>query len=365
MRLRHGVLRPVQAVQNQLPEEGISRNARGVQVLLAFPVHDEHVPAAVLVAGDVHVFPDLDESLRALDEHPPVAPGPQPVRRKPVHPEIVRRAVLPRQAAVAEVFQFRIFRVRKVPDPARGYRSVLFPGVEKVLFNLVAPDVAKDPAVFFPFKEPCRPSRRAQAVRPEPGDRNHLSDLPAVRNVSRQDRSFVVQPLRVVNHVFLSGPFHRFPGRRQLLQRRERRLVRKVVLPRFHRPQPKRAALARNRRPGNQLRLRVLKRFLLAVGRPGLGKSFQESRHLLLVRVVNIFQRAAGLRQPVAHPVNMSVIQPHGGKDEFPVLHHRRGFSFRCIVHSVGHVHFSFPPCLKSAPNVSSPVSSITEAVFS
>ena len=34
--------------------------------------------------------------------------------------------------------------------------------------------------------------------------------------------------------------------------------------------------------------------------------------------IIDIFQGTAGFRQPVAHSVNMSVIQPHGGKNKFP-----------------------------------------------
>ena len=48
--LRHGVFRPVQAVQDQLAEEGIARHAGRVDILLSLPVHQEHMAAAVLLA---------------------------------------------------------------------------------------------------------------------------------------------------------------------------------------------------------------------------------------------------------------------------------------------------------------------------
>ena len=81
--------------------------------------------------------------------------------------------------------------------------------------------------------------------------------------------------------------------------------------------------------------LRVSQGFFLAPGCFRLRKRLQEGFYLFLIRVINILQRTAGLGQSVAHAVDMSVIQPYGRKHELSRLHHRLGFSLRCVVHSV------------------------------
>ena len=56
MLLRHRVLRPVQAVQDQLAEEWEVRGAHGVQIPLALPVHQEDMPAARDTLNRVRAF---------------------------------------------------------------------------------------------------------------------------------------------------------------------------------------------------------------------------------------------------------------------------------------------------------------------
>ena len=223
----------------------------------------------------------------------------------------------------------------KVGDPAGGHNRVFFTGIVKELFKLMASDIAQDTAVFLPLKEPSRPSRSAQPVRTESGHGNHLADFPALRDISRQDGSLVMQPFRVVNHIFLSGFLYGFPGGFQLGHGGKRRLVGKVVLSRIHGPQSQSAPFTGNGCSGNHLCLSVFKGFLFTVCGLCLRKSFQESSHFLFVRIINIFQRAACLCEAVAHPVNMSVVQPHSGEYKFSGLHYRLGLPFWCIVHSV------------------------------
>ncbi len=162
-------------------------------------------------------------------------------------------------------------------------------------------------------------------------------------DISRQDRSLIMQALRVVNHIFLPGARDSFPRGSQLPQRGKGRLVREIVFPGVHGPQPQRAAFAGHGGSGDQMGLRILQRFLLAVGGPGLREGFQKRGYLLLVRVVNVFQRSAGLRKAVAHSVNMPVIQPYGGKHKFPVLYHRLRLSLWRVIHAIRNIHLIFP----------------------
>ena len=335
MFLRHRVFRPVQAVQDQLAKERISRDADRVHIFFALVVHDVDVSAAILLRRQVHVFPYFNKSLCSLDEHPSVSPGPQSVRGKPIQLEVSRRSVLSGQLGVAEVFQFRIFRMVKVRDPAGGHDRVFFLRVVQELFKLMAADIAQDSAVLLPFKEPCGPSGCAKPVGTESGYGNHLADLSAFRDISGQDGSLVMQPLRVVHHVLLSGFRHCFLCGFQLFQGCKRRLVGKVVFARVHGPQSQGAAFAGDSRTGNQMRLRVSQGFFLAPGCLRLRKCLQEGFNLLLIRIIYIFERAAGLGQAVAHPVNMAVVQPYCGKYEFSRFYHRLGLPFRRIVHSV------------------------------
>ena len=199
----------------------------------------------------------------------------------------------------------------------------------------MAADVAKDSTVFLPLEEPGGPSRRAESVWAESGHRDHFPDFSGLGDVSGQNGTFVMKPFCVIHHVFFPGLLHCFPGGGQLFHRRERRFVRKVILPRLHGPKPEGAALAGHSCAGNHLRFRVLQRFLLAAGRQDLRKRFPESLHLFRIRIIHVFQRAAGFRQSVAHAVNMPVIQPDRGKDEFTGFDDRARFPFRRIIHAV------------------------------
>ena len=148
----------------------------------------------------------------------------------------------------------------------------------------------------------------------------------------------------VVDHVLFAGFGSLCLCGVKLLQGREGCLVGEVILACFHGAQPQGAALAGHRGPRDQVRPGVRQRFLLAARSLCLRKRTQEGRHLFFVRVVDIFQGGAGLGEPVAHPVNVSVIQPHGGKDKLPQFHDWCRLSLGRVVHSVGHVHLPFSP---------------------
>ena len=236
MFLRHRLLRPVQAIQDQFPKERIAGHANRVHILFSLVVHDVDVSAAVLLRGQVHVLPDFNESLCSLNEHPSVSPGAQAVRCKPVQLEVSRRAVLAGQLCVAEIFQLRIFRMVEVRDPAGGYDSVLFLGIIQELLKLMAADIAQDTAVLFPFKEPCGPSGSTKPMRSETCHGNHLADFSALRDITGQDGSFIMQTFCIIHHVFLPCFRHCFLCGFQLFKGGERRLVGKVILSRVHGP---------------------------------------------------------------------------------------------------------------------------------
>ena len=197
----------------------------------------------------------------------------------------------------------------------------------------------------------------------EAGHRDDLADEPLVHHVPSHDRAFVMEPLRVVDHILPAG----LPGQvlrgLELLHGGERRLVGKVVLARADGPEAQCAAFAGHGGPGDHMGLSVLQRLLLAAGGLRLRESLQESLYLIGVGIIHVFQGTARFRQGVAHAVDMAVVQPYGGKDEFPRLDHRSGLALGRVIHTVGnvHVHFPFP----KPPKVISPSNSVTEALFS
>ena len=363
MRLCHGVFRPVQAVQNQLSKERISGHADGIQILFSAVIHHKYMTAAVLVRSQVYVLADFDKSFRSLDEHPSVAPGPQAVRCEPVQLEISGGSVLTGKLRVTEILQFRIFRMAEVGDPACGHLSFFFTRVIQELFKLMAADIAEDAAVFFLFKEPGRPSRCAQSVRTESCHGNHFADVSALCNVSCQDRSFIMQPFRVIDHVLLAGCYYGFLCGIQLIQGCKRSLIRKVIFSGTHGPQAESTAFTGHCRAGDHMGFSVFQGFFLAPGCFGLRKSLQESGNLLLVRIINILQCTAGFSQSVAHTVDMTVIQPYRGKHKFSRFYNRLRFPFRRIVHTVRYVHLFSP--FRKLPKDSSPSRLSTDAVFS
>ena len=198
----------------------------------------------------------------------------------------------------------------KVGDPAGGHLCFLFSCVIQELLKLVAADIAQDTAVFFPFKEPGGPSRRAKTVRAESGHGDHLADLSALRNVSGQDGSLIMQPFRIVHHILLPGVLHSLPCGLQLFHGGKRRLVGKVILSGIHSPQSQGAAFTGHRRSRDHMGFSVFQGFFLAAGSLCLRESFQERRYFLLVRIIDIFQCAACFCQAVAHTVDMPVVQP-------------------------------------------------------
>jgi len=72
--LRHGAFGALEAVEDQLAEEGKSDFSRAGDVVLAFAVDEKQLIAAVVGGCDVDVFAKLDKALGAEDNCASVAP---------------------------------------------------------------------------------------------------------------------------------------------------------------------------------------------------------------------------------------------------------------------------------------------------
>ena len=223
----------------------------------------------------------------------------------------------------------------KIGDPAGGHLCLFFTGIVQELLKLMTADIAQDTAVFFPFKEPGGPSGRAKAVRTKSCHGDHLTDLPALRDVSRQDGTLIMQPFRVIHHILLPGILHGFPCGFQLFHGGKRRLIGEVVLSRVHGPQSQGTALTGHSGSGDHMSFRVFQGFFLAAGSLCLRKRFQECRHLFLIRIIDIFQCTARFCQAVAHAVDMAVVQPDRGEHKLSRLHNRLRLAFRRVGHSI------------------------------
>ena len=110
-------------------------------MLFTLSVDQENVVSAFFRSSQIDILADLNESFRAENQRASVAPGPQAIRGKPVHTEIVGGPVPTRQRAVTEIIQFRVLRMRIVPDPGQLYFRVFLAGEMQVLLNLMASDI--------------------------------------------------------------------------------------------------------------------------------------------------------------------------------------------------------------------------------
>lgn len=93
--LGHGVFRAVEAVQDQLPEEGEAHLAVHTEVLLPVLVHQEHVIALPFLLRQVNVLADLDIALGTQNKGAPIPPGAKAIGGKPIHAEIVVAPLAP------------------------------------------------------------------------------------------------------------------------------------------------------------------------------------------------------------------------------------------------------------------------------
>ncbi|MNM90556.1 hypothetical protein D3C81_1028220 [compost metagenome] len=104
-----------------------------------------------------------------------------------------------------------------------------------------------------------------------------------------------VQAFAVVDSPFQPGLFRFLARPIDLFQRGKCRFIRKIMLAMFHRPKPQLAALGRNAGRGDQLNLRIPQNLLLGRCHFRLRKGFDESLHLLRIRIIHRLQLGSGL----------------------------------------------------------------------
>lgn len=170
---------------------------------------------------------------------------------------------------------------------------------------------------------------------PHADDLHHLADGPGLHQLPGVDSGLHLQALAVVDHVLAARLGDGALDVLQLLQSGEGGLVGEVVLARLHHPDAQGGPLAGDAGAGHQLCLRVGQHLLLAFGGDGLGVGLAVGLHLLGVGVVDVLQGGARVQQAAGHAVDVAVVQPHGGKHEFPGLYHRVGLAFRGVEHAV------------------------------
>ena len=84
--------------------------------------------------------------------------------------------------------------------------SILGPSEEEELFTLMASNVTENSSVLGLLKEPRWAREGAQPVRTRTNSLKDPPDRPVPDELAGEDGAFRMQPLAVVDHVFLSGP---------------------------------------------------------------------------------------------------------------------------------------------------------------
>ena len=174
---------------------------------------------------------------------------------------------------------------------------------------------------------------------PRPMTLHHAPDRALLDELPRADRALDVQTFAKIDRVFASGLRHDRARLGELRVGGKRRLVREIIASRGHHATAQRPAFIRHRRRGDELHFALLEHRLEARQWPRAREDAAKLFHLRWVRIVNVTQLATRLREPLALPVDVPVIQRHGRENEFPLVHHGRGFPLGRVVHSIGFLH--------------------------
>ena len=102
--LRHRGLGAVEAVEDELTKELVADLTGDIDVLHGFVVREVEV-AATFFAGEIEIFSQLDEALRAEDERAAVAECGHRIGREPVDANVLGRAVVGEEIGLAEVLE--------------------------------------------------------------------------------------------------------------------------------------------------------------------------------------------------------------------------------------------------------------------
>ena len=93
VRLRHGVLRPVQAVQDELTEVGEADGPVDGQMVFALVIDQVDVVAG-RIAGHIEILAELDVAVGAENHRAAVAPGAKAGGCEPIDAEVRRGAIV-------------------------------------------------------------------------------------------------------------------------------------------------------------------------------------------------------------------------------------------------------------------------------
>ena len=115
----------------------------------------------------------------------------------------------------------------------------------------------------------------------DPPDRPVPDELPG------EDSAFRMQPLAVVDHVFLSGPRCGCPGLFQLVKGRKRRFIGEVIFAAFHHATSESAPFTWDGRRREEFDREVIEDFLKIRSRLHARKLLAERFNFRFIRVVN------------------------------------------------------------------------------
>ena len=110
MLFSHGVFRPVQAIENELPEKRKPNFSVESKMLFDLRVHQKEMVTFGFTAN-VDIFTHLDVAFRAQDDRPTISPGTQTVRCESIHPEVGGRTIVSDQRSVPKIFEFRVLLI--------------------------------------------------------------------------------------------------------------------------------------------------------------------------------------------------------------------------------------------------------------
>ena len=182
----------------------------------------------------------------------------------------------------------------------------------------MAAEIAKNAAILFPLEKPRRPFRFVQPVRAQSDHVHNPPKRAFLNQVGVACTAHSTPSLSPKNTMYLrpvaAATSTRFT---QLLERRERRLVRQIIFPRVHYPAAEFRALRGDGRCSDELDRRIVEDFVHAPRDFGLGELCLEQRDPLRHGIVDPRQRGACSDQSATLIVDMGMIEMTGSEDEF------------------------------------------------
>ena len=134
-------------------------------------------------------------------------------------------------------------------------------------------------------------------------------DRPVPNELAGEDGAFRMQPLAVVDHVFLSGPCCGCPSLFQLVKGRKRRVIGEVIFATFHYTTSEPASFTRDGRCRDEFDRGVIEDFLKIRSRLHARKLLAERFNFRFIRVVNPLEISSGFYQAITLSVDMPVIE--------------------------------------------------------